>query len=110
MKTQMLHIRKNGVWTAQITDDNLSSKRGKAFVNVKDKELVFIQDEPRGERSHEVGRSLHGRMRLKPDGKYGLNFTFAMDEKSIKESLLIELRNLIKAEVESLKRQNELKF
>lgn len=101
----MLHIRREGVWTAEVTDERLSSKRGKALINVVDKELTFIQDKPRGERSTEVGRSLHGRMRLKPDGKYGLNFTFKMDEKFIKENLLVELRNLIKAETDSLKRQ-----
>lgn len=101
----MLHIRREGVWTAEVTDETLKSRRGKAFVNVVDKELTFIQDQPRGERSTEVGRSFHGRMRRKPNGRYGLNFTFAIDEKFIKENLLVELRNLIKAETESLKRQ-----
>lgn len=105
MKNEMLHIRREGVWTAEVTDETLKIRRGKAFVNVVDKELTFIQDQPRGERSTEVGRSLHGRMRKKPNGRYGLNFTFAIDEKFIKENLLVELRNLIKAETESLKRQ-----
>lgn len=107
MDSEMLHIRREGVWTAEVTDETLKSRRGKAFVNVVDKELTFIQDQPRGARATEVGRSLHGRMRKKPDGRYGLNFTFAMDEKFIKENLLVELRNLIRAEIESLKRQGK---
>lgn len=101
----MLHIRKEGVWTVEVTDETLKTRRGRALVNVVDKELTFIQDQPRGERSTEVGRSLHGRMRKKPNGRYGLNFTFSIEEKFIKENLLVELRNLIKAEAESLKRQ-----
>lgn len=102
----MLHIRKEGIWTAEVLDDTFTTRRGKALVNVTDNELTFIQDKPRGERSLEVGRSLHGRMRKKPNGKYGLNFTFDMGEKFIKENLLVELRNLIKAEADSLRRQS----
>lgn len=101
----MLHIRREGIWTVEVSDDTFTTRRGKALVNVTDNELTFIQDKPRGERSLEVGRSLHGRMRKKPDGRYGINFTFKMDEKFIKENLLVELRNLIKAEIESMRRQ-----
>lgn len=101
----MLHIRKEGIWTVEVTDETFKTRRGKALVNVVDKELTFIQDQPRGDRSTEVGRSLHGRMRKKPNGKYGLNFTFSIDEKFVKENLIVELRNLLKAEEGSLKRQ-----
>lgn len=68
---------------------------GKALVNSEKGEVVFAQNPPRGPRSREVGRTGHGRLVRRPDGRY--TFTFASmvpEERNLREQLLAEVRKM----------------
>lgn len=99
MNKRMYQIAKEGRWVAIVSDKSQKMRKGKALVNAKDKELIFMEYASEGARSREVGRTAHGRMRRKPDGTYGLNFKFRIDERSLKESLISEMRSLLRTEI-----------
>lgn len=75
---------------------NMVLLRGKALLNEDESRLTFIQNTPRGARSVEVGRSGHSRIVRRPDGLYTLTFRFDVKEKFLKESLLAEIREVVK--------------
>lgn len=75
---------------------NMVLLRGKALLNEEESRLTFIQNTPRGARSVEVGRSGHSRIVRRPDGLYTLTFRFDVKEKFLKESLLAEIREVVK--------------
>lgn len=76
---------------------NMVLLRGKAVLNETEKRFTFLQNPPRGKNSVEVGRTSHGRMVRRNDGLYTLTFRMInIDEKYIGESLLAEVRNIVK--------------
>lgn len=69
--------------------------RGRALLNPEDYEMTFVENNPRGARSVEVGRTPHSRFVKRPDGAYTLTLRFRHDEKYIKEVLISEIRNAL---------------
>lgn len=81
--------------------------RGRAVLNEEDKNFTFIQNDPRGPRSVEVGRSDHSRMVRRPDGNYTLTFRFSAGEKFLREQLISEIREIVKIAEEDKKLQDK---
>lgn len=72
-----------------------SPMSGKVRVDVADKELLFIENPPRGERSHEVARGIYSRMVRRPDGYFTITFRrLDLSEKFLRERLVGELTYL----------------
>lgn len=71
--------------------------RGRCLLNQKKGELSFVQNEPRGPRSVEIGRTLHSRMVRRPDGEYTITFRTAATERHLKEQMISEVRDVVKA-------------
>lgn len=85
--------------------------RGRALLDVESKKFVFAQNEPRGPRSTEVGRTMHSRLVRRPDSRYTLTFS-CMDggEKQLREQLIAEVRDVMKminADLERQKRETQ---
>ena len=85
--------------------------RGRALLDVESKKFVFAQNEPRGPRSMEVGRTMHSRLVRRPDSRYTLTFS-CMDggEKQLREQLIAEVRDVMKminADLERQKRETQ---
>ena len=85
--------------------------RGRALLDVESKKFVFAQNEPRGPRSMEVGRTMHSRLVRRPDSRYTLTFS-CMDggEKQLREQLIAEVRDvmrMINADLERQKRETQ---
>ncbi len=76
---------------------NMTLLRGKAVLNEECKNFTFLQNPPRGPRSVEVCRTAHSRMVRRPDGDYTLTIRFDASEKYVREALLSELRDVVKA-------------
>lgn len=70
--------------------------RGRALLDVDDKRFVFSQNEPRGPRSREVGRTEHSRYVRRWDGDYTLTFHVSGNEKNLREMLISEVRDIVK--------------
>lgn len=86
--------------------------RGRAVVSPELSEMTFVENEPRGPRSVEVGRTAHSRFVRRPDGRYTLTFRFDATEPHVLPALLAEVRSVVKAsiedhKVESMKSQNK---
>lgn len=71
--------------------------RGRALLNSEKNEFIFAQNEPRGPRSKEVGRTYHSRFVRRPDGEYTVTLRFSADESDLRESLLAEVRTIVTA-------------
>ena len=70
---------------------------GKALVNPEKGEMLFAQNAPRGKRSIEISRTVHGRLVRRPDGRYTLTFgSMLATEKQLREQLLAEVRSICK--------------
>ena len=71
--------------------------RGRALLDFDSKKFVFAQNEPRGPRSTEVGRTMHSRLVRRPDSRYTLTFS-CMDggEKQLREQLIAEVRDVMR--------------
>lgn len=84
---------------------------GRALLNTEKGEFMFAQNEPRGPRSVEVGRTVHSRFVRRPDGLYTVTFSsMDSDEKHLKEQLIAEVREIcamIKEDKEARKRNVE---
>lgn len=97
------------------TKRDMTLLHGKAVLNESEKRFTFLQNPPRGKRSTEVGRTMHGRMVRRNDGLYTLTFRMIdMNEKYISESLISEVRNIVKIakndqEAQKLKEAEEFK-
>lgn len=74
---------------------NMTLLRGKAVINEEDKNMMFLQNEPRGPRSKEVWRTEHSRVVVRPDGDYTLTFRFSKGMPYLKSVLIAELRDAI---------------
>lgn len=77
--------------------------RGRALLNDEKREMMFVQNTPRGPRSVEVGRTLHSRYVCRPDGEYTVTVHFAANEVNIREQLLSETRTMVTAVQEHYK-------
>lgn len=64
--------------------------RGKALYNDQDSELTFVENAPRGKRSVEIGRTMHGRFVRRPDGLYTLTFRVDADMRYLRAVLVAE--------------------
>lgn len=78
----------------------------KVVILPEDSETWITENKPRGPSSKEVGRSIHGRMVRRLDGRYTLTFRFDADEKVLREQLLAEMRNMATVAIED---RNEIK-
>lgn len=107
--TKAKQISTQGHWTALVSDDGLKMRHGRAVVNAKDRQLTFMEDEPRKVHSKELSKTEHGRMRERDDGLYFISFRFEFKERYIKECLLSELRRMIRDEEERKKRLEKQK-
>ena len=94
-------------------DEHVANRllRGRALLDVDSKKFVFAQNEPRGARSTEVGRTMHSRLVRRPDLRYTLTFS-CMDggEKQLREQLIAEVRDVMKminADLERQKRETK---
>lgn len=67
---------------------------GKALISPEKNEFIFSQNPPRGQRSVEIGRTLHCRFRRCPNGGYVATFRFEGSEKNIREQLIAEIRDV----------------
>ena len=67
--------------------------KGRALLNTEKGEFAFVQNEPRGARSVEIGRSAHSRIVRRPDGLYTLTFScMDAEEGHLREQLISEVR------------------
>ncbi len=89
--------------------------RGRALLNKQKNEMSFVQSPPRGARSKEIQRTVHGRMVRRPDGNYTITFSALKGgERNLRESLLVEVRRFYSViqkdiEEEEAKRRKEEK-
>lgn len=93
----------------ETTDPNMHVLSGKGLLNQQEARFVFIQSEPRGPRSVEVGRTKHGRIVRRPDGRYTATFRFGAGEQQILPALLAEMRRTTKYAVEDMEVQKSEK-
>lgn len=68
--------------------------RGRAIVDNEDSRVTIVQNEPRGPRSKEIGRTLHARVVRRPDGGYTATFRCRPREKWRAEMLISEAREV----------------
>lgn len=76
---------------------NMSVLRGKGLLNLQESRFTFVQNEPRGPRSVEVGRTAHARFVRRPDGLYTATLRFDAGEKFILPALIAEVRAIAKS-------------
>ena len=69
--------------------------RGKSVFDDVQHRFTFIENEPRGARSVEVGRTLHARYVRRPDGLYTVTFRFSAEEKFLRSTLQAEVRQIV---------------
>lgn len=94
MKTRRLE---NATITAQMQDEaELKFMRGKALINVARREMTFVENPPRLNRSVEVGRTMHARFVRRPDKNYTVTFRVSGEEKYLSEGLVAEIREIAK--------------
>ena len=91
------------VCTQTQKDNNLKVMHGHAVIDESDWRMLFVQNKPRGARSVEVGRTAHSRYVRRPDGRYTVTFRFSARELLLEQTLLREMRVLLKAIVEDRK-------
>lgn len=75
---------------------NMRVMRGKALLDVTAADFKFVENEPRGPRSVEVGRTTHSRFVRRPDEGYTITFRVNAGEKFLRESLTAEVAELVK--------------
>lgn len=75
---------------------NMRVMRGKALLDVTAADFKFVENEPRGPRSVEVGRTMHSRFVRRPDEGYTITFRVNAGEKFLRESLTAEIAELVK--------------
>lgn len=68
--------------------------RGRAIVDAAGSRCTFVQNEPRGPRSTEIGRTLHARVVRRPDGRYTATFRCESSERWLTEMLINEAREV----------------
>ena len=76
---------------------NMRVMRGKALLDQSGQDFKFVENPPRGPRSVEVGRSMHGRVVRRPDKLYTLTLRLDAGSKYLMEATIAEVREVIKA-------------
>lgn len=71
--------------------------RGKALLNENETEFTFVEERPRGPRSKEVHRTMHGRCVRRPDGMYTITFRVDGSERWLREFLVTEVGEVVAA-------------
>jgi hypothetical protein len=66
---------------------NMKATGGRILLNEKEKQLLFMQNKPRGPRSKELMRTFHSKVSLLPCGDYKITLRFSMDEQNIGDKL-----------------------
>lgn len=82
---------------------------GKLLLWTASREVMFVQNAPRGERSVEVGRTAHARVVRLKDGRHSVRLRFDARERSIGYQLIAEVREIVRLAAEDMKRQEILK-
>lgn len=76
---------------------NMRVMRGKALFDDEASDFKFVENEPRGPRSQEVGRTNHSRFVRRPDGNYTITLRCNGNEKYLQETLVAEVREIVKS-------------
>lgn len=88
----------NATVTAQMNEPAVVKfMRGKALIDVDRREMTFVENAPRVNRSVEVGRTMHSRFVRRPDNLYTITFRISGEEKYLSEGLVAEIREISKA-------------
>lgn len=75
---------------------NMRVMRGKALLDAAVEDFKFVENEPRGPRSVEVGRTAHARFVRRPDEGYTITFRVVAGTKFLRESLTAEVAEVVK--------------
>lgn len=75
---------------------NMRVMRGKALLDAAVSDFKFVENEPRGPRSVEVGRTLHSRFVRRPDEGYTITFRVVAGTKFLREILTAEVAEVVK--------------
>lgn len=75
---------------------NMRVMRGKALLDAAVADFKFVENEPRGPRSVEVGRTAHSRFVRRPDEGYTITFRVVAGTKFLRESLTAEVAEVVK--------------
>ena len=84
---------------------NMRVMRGKALLDDEANDLKFVENEPRGPRSVEVGRTMHSRFVRRPDGNYTVTIRCDGRNKYLREELTSEIISIVNIIKEDLKKQ-----
>lgn len=79
-------------------ETQLPFMRGRAVYNRDEtqKELLFVENTPRGKRSREIGRTLHSRSVQRADGDFTVTFRIRAGDKNLKYWMQSEARDVVK--------------
>ena len=83
---------------------------GKALLDEESKDMKFVENAPRGERSVEVGRTAHSRYVRRPDGMYTITLRLDGSNKYLRETLTAEVAEIAKditADYKQMKREKD---
>lgn len=75
---------------------NMRVMRGKALLDAAVADFKFVENEPRGPRSIEVGRTAHARFVRRPDEGYTITFRVTPGSKFLRETLTAEVAEVVK--------------
>lgn len=70
--------------------------RGRVLIDPGDQRCLVVENPPRGQRSREIGRTMHARIVERPDGDFTITFRIKRKEKYKRESMIAECRALAK--------------
>lgn len=79
-----------------VSSPNMRVMRGKALMDEASADLKFVENEARGARSVEVGRTAHSRFVRRPDGAYTITLRCNGNEKYLREALIAEVGDIVK--------------
>jgi hypothetical protein len=79
-----------------LAEPNMRVMRGKALLDDEASDFKFVENEPRGPRSVEVGRTAHSRFVRRPDGMYTVTFRCDASTKYLREALTAEVAEIVK--------------
>ena len=88
------------------TNPNMRVMSGKALLDDEASDFKFVENEPRGPRSVEVGRTVHSRFVRRPDGMYTITFRCDAATKYLRETLTAEVAEIVKMITADKKAQN----
>lgn len=78
------------------TNPNMRVMSGKALLDDEASDFKFVENEPRGPRSVEVGRTVHSRFVRRPDGMYTITFRCDAATKYLRETLTAEVAEIVR--------------